>query len=175
MVCKIGTATGTATTGDVIIIPATQLRPDGTNVNNPLPGFKNDDPLANSLEGMGISTKVSSDLENLAILGGSDEYLGTMTHISNANVAFATTVQAGTELKGTNYASGPPVVNGGYQALPGGIQDAAYNDNAADTNGSGGNKYDIVAKTANLWIVGAAKLEALLQWQMGTLADWSDP
>jgi len=37
VVCKLGTAKGTATTGDVVIVPATQLGPILDNVNDPLP------------------------------------------------------------------------------------------------------------------------------------------
>jgi hypothetical protein len=38
VICKLGVATGTATTGDIIIIPATQTAPDTpAAVNNPLP------------------------------------------------------------------------------------------------------------------------------------------
>lgn len=37
VICKLGTAKGTATTGDVVVIPATQSGPILDNVNNPLP------------------------------------------------------------------------------------------------------------------------------------------
>jgi hypothetical protein len=37
IICKLGKDAGTTGTGDVVIIPATQSAPFGTNVNNPVP------------------------------------------------------------------------------------------------------------------------------------------
>jgi hypothetical protein len=53
VICKIGTAAGTATTGDVIMIPSTQKAPDAAGVNNPLPGHTAVTPvLPNSRDGI---------------------------------------------------------------------------------------------------------------------------
>jgi hypothetical protein len=53
VICKIGTAAGTATTGDVIMIPSTQKAPDANGVNNPLPGHTAVTPvLPNSRDGI---------------------------------------------------------------------------------------------------------------------------
>jgi hypothetical protein len=177
LVCKIGVATGTATTGDVIIVPATQQAADATGVNNPFPGYASTDPFNNGLQGAGAAALQGAGNnavnENPAILGGSDEYLGTMTHYSDADTNLATVVQTGTDLTGTD--NGNNAANPTFQALPGGIQGAAYNDNGANTNGANGNKYDIVAITAAEWLVGAAKLAAKIEWQMAAAADWTDP
>jgi hypothetical protein len=102
----------------------------------------------------------------MAIIAGSDEYIGTMTHISDAGTAFATTVQA-TDLQGTD--------NNALQALPTAIQGATFNDNNANTNGNGGGTWDIVSTDAALWVIGAAKLAAVMKFQMATAADWTDP
>lgn len=37
VICKVGVAAGTATTGDVMIIPTTHVDPNLSGVNNPLP------------------------------------------------------------------------------------------------------------------------------------------
>jgi hypothetical protein len=37
VICKLGTTAGTATTGDIIIIPSTQTDPGIASANNPLP------------------------------------------------------------------------------------------------------------------------------------------
>jgi len=171
LVCKIGTANGAATTGNVIIVPATQLAADASGTNNPFPGFASVDPLPNSLQGISVAAKVGNDKENMAIIAGSDEYLGTMSHLSNADTDLSTIVQTGTGLTGTD--NGNNAANPTFQALPGAIQGANYNDNAAATNGANGNLYDIVSTDAALWIVGSAKLAAKLQWEMATDADWT--
>lgn len=87
VICKLGTAAGTASTGDVVIIPATQLAPDyPATVNNPLPLATVTTPvLASSRESM---TTACNSI-NPAIIAGADEYLGTMNFISNADTAYA--------------------------------------------------------------------------------------
>jgi hypothetical protein len=87
-----------------MIVPATQQAADATGVNNPFPGFASTDPLPNSLQGITVAAKVSSDKENMAILAGSDEYLGAMTHLSNADTDLGGLVQTGTDLTGTTNA-----------------------------------------------------------------------
>jgi len=37
VICKVGVAPGTATTGDIMMIPHTHVDPNLTGVNNPLP------------------------------------------------------------------------------------------------------------------------------------------
>lgn len=82
VVCKVGTAAGTATTGDIIIIPATQSQPDGSNVNNPLPKYDAASSLSSSRAN--IITAAATHTKNLGMIAGTDEYLGTMTKISSA-------------------------------------------------------------------------------------------
>lgn len=83
VICKLGTAKGTATTGDVVIIPATQSGPILDNVNNPLPMFGSTDPYPSSRAGLVSAAK--ADAKNLAIIAGTDSYLGAMTVISDAS------------------------------------------------------------------------------------------
>lgn len=156
VICKIGVAAGTAK-GDAIMIPATQTAPDGklgdgsTDVNNPTPKAVSTNPLATSWESM----KTACNGKNPAILAGSDEYLGTMTFMSNADTAFAGIVQhAG--LQGTTAVSLPTAIT-------------QLNDN---TNSQ---LYDIKPKTdpTTTWVIGAAKLDALLYFKQAKVADWA--
>lgn len=89
VICKLGTTAGTATTGDIIIIPSTQSDPGVGGANNPLPeqGYVAT-VQPSSVEG--ISAALTSTTNFLAILAGTDEYLGTMTFISQATTDFAT-------------------------------------------------------------------------------------
>lgn len=140
VICKAtkGTA-GTKTTGDVVIIPATQTAPDVSGVNNPFDSQKKaDKPFSSSMSGMmsGLNSKaakanlakktdgknldVGDGKRGLPILAGSDAYLGTMTHLSDASIAFHTTIQAD-DLTGADKAK---------SALPNGFKAAALNSNA---------------------------------------------
>lgn len=86
VICKIGKTKG-GTDGDVIIIPATQTSPDAANVNNPLPTFASAaTDTANSFTAVKaayIDTGDSNKKYNMAVIAGSDEYIGTMTYIFN--------------------------------------------------------------------------------------------
>jgi len=143
--CKVGTAAGTANTGDVAIIPSTQLAPQvPATVNNPL-------PLANvglSSCRESIATATNSGARNPAILGGTDALLGAMTFISNADVDYRTRLQAA-DLAGTNSAV----------ALPAAV--STRNDNA---NGGATVLFDMLAKTDSTtnWVIGASALHSLL-------------
>lgn len=145
VVCKIGVAAGTTTTGDVIIVPSTQLAPvlPAGVTNNPLPTSVSTDPLASSRASM----LTACNGKNPAIIAGSDEYLGTMTFISDADTAFANIVPDA-DYPGT----------AADVALPTGFA-VALNDNTANTK-----LFDIVAKTdpTTTWIIGTAKVTALL-------------
>jgi hypothetical protein len=100
-----------------------------------------------------------SSNKNPAIIGGSDEYLGTMTIISNADTAFAniiqTTAQAGTA---------------SAVAFPTSI--ANLNDNG----GSPARTYDITAAAnpSTTWLIGATKVNALLTFKQSASAAWTD-
>lgn len=145
IICKLGTTAGTATTGDAIIIPATQLAPDTpATVNNPIPGANSATPLLSS--GMASMATAATNSKNPAILAGSDEYLGTITVISNANTAAAGLYQT-TALQGADASTVP---------LPTAI--TQLNDN------SNSQLFDITPKTnpTTTWLIGAAKLDAVL-------------
>jgi hypothetical protein len=145
IVCKLGTTAGTATTGDVVIIPATQLAPDTpSTVNNPLPEYASTTPLLSS--GSAPLATAATSSKNPAILGGSDEYLGTITVISNADTALAGLFQT-TALQGADANSVP---------IPAAI--TQLNDN------SNNQLLDITPKTnpTTTWLIGAAKLDAVL-------------
>jgi len=158
IVCKLGTAAGTSSTGDVVIIPATQLAPDTpATVNNPLPLAVSTTPyLSSSLDSM----KTACNSVNPAILAGSDEYLGTMTFISNANTAFADIAPT------QNYAGTAQAV-----AFPAAISQLTDNSQSSDAT-----LYDITAKTdpTTNWVIGAAKLDALLLFKQAAAAAWTD-
>lgn len=87
VICKLGTAAAAATVGDVVVVPATQSQADGTNVNNPL-------PLSTSYAVNFPTNKAgyTGAGAHAAIIAGSDEYIGTMTYISNADLALSTRV-----------------------------------------------------------------------------------
>jgi hypothetical protein len=62
VICKIGTAAGTATTGDIIVIPSTQKAPDASGVNNPLPAHTAVTPvLPNSRDGIATASLNNAD------------------------------------------------------------------------------------------------------------------
>lgn len=71
VICKIGVTAGTTTTGDIMIVPATQSAPDASGVNNPLPKHgENTVMLPTGRAGM--VTASNSNNNNLAIIAGSD-------------------------------------------------------------------------------------------------------
>jgi hypothetical protein len=145
VICKVGTTAGTATTGDVMIIPATQLAPVlPTGVtNNPLPTSVSTDPLSSARASM----VTACNSVNPAIIAGADAYLGTMNFISNADTALADVIPDA-DYPGTS----------SNVALPTGFA-VAMNDNTATSK-----LFDIVAKTdaTTTWVIGAAALDALL-------------
>jgi hypothetical protein len=153
IVCKIGVAKGTATTGDAIIIPATQSAPDATNVNNPLPLATSTDPMLASSR---ASMLTAGGSKKPAMIAGTDEYLGTMTFISDADTAVAT-ILPHADCEGTSAVSIPTCVSN-------------LNDNA------GGRVFDIVPKTnpTTTWLIGAAKLDAVLDFKQEAKVDWAD-
>lgn len=88
VICKVGTTAGTTTTGDIMIIPSTQSDPGVSSVNNPLPEQGTTTARQPSSQS-GIAAALTGTTNFFAILGGSDEYLGTITHISSATTVFA--------------------------------------------------------------------------------------
>lgn len=100
----------------------------------------------------------------MAIIAGSDEYIGTMTHISDADTNFADVVQTA-DLQGTD--------NNALQSFPTAIQGANFNDNGASTNGANGGTYDITAVTAAQWVIGGTKVASIMKFTMGAAADWT--
>jgi hypothetical protein len=104
--------------------------------------------------------KTACNTKNPAILAGTDEYLGTMTFISSADTAWAGIAQAA-NLEGS--------VGGATNvALPHSI--TQLNDN---TNSQ---LYDIKPKAnpTTTWLIGAAKLDALLYFKQAAAADWTN-
>ena len=66
------------------------------------------------------------------------------------------------------------IVGGGAtntDALPSAYSGGTLNDNGADAR-----RFDITAKAnvATTWLIGAAKLEALMTFGLGAAADWTD-
>lgn len=157
VVCKLGSTDGTASTGDIMIVPATQSAPDATGINNPLPLHgENTVMLPSSRAGVAAATLNSGSNYNLAIMAGTDDYLGTMTYISSASTNFADTVQDGDATGVAGKATALPWNVGGTN-----LDAAVYNDNNA---GGAGGVWDITAVTAAEWIIGSAKLAGLLRF-----------
>jgi hypothetical protein len=89
-VCKLNNADGTATTGDVVIVPATQQQLTGTATSGDdvLPkhdqsGFGKTIPA--TLQDPVYKASAAGD-KSFGMMAGTDEYLGTMTHISKGDV-----------------------------------------------------------------------------------------
>jgi len=154
IICKVGTAAGTATTGDTIVIPTTQTQVDGTDINNPLPLYG----VGLSSDPTKLATAANSNAKNFAIMAGTDQYLGHVKALSNANTAL--NLLYSPTKQGADNAS--PAV-----ALPTAV--TALNDNASSR------VYDIVAKTGSEWVIGHAKLAALLRFKGAAAVTWSDP
>lgn len=169
VVCEIGTTAGTATTGDVVIIPATQTAADNpSTVRNPLPAYKTATSTLYSVATQADMLTCTSTNKGPAIIAGSDEYLGTMTHISdgtaiNYNTRLTTTAAtAGDNAGGTVDKNAVPYfwANG-----------STLNDNVS------ARLFDIVAKTSasTNWMIGTEKVDALLEFKLAAAADWTNP
>jgi hypothetical protein len=108
----------------------------------------------------GLSTATATGTKNPPILGGSDQYLGTMTFIS-AGSDYRDRMQAA-DLPGTNAAL----------PLPGtGV--ITRNDNAAN---SATVLYDITAKTDSTtnFLIGASALDCILSFRQAASGAWSN-
>jgi hypothetical protein len=142
IICKVGTAAGTSGTGDIVIIPATQNQPVGNNANNPLPLSANQDPFGSCRESAAAAT---ANDKNPPIIGGSDEYIGTMSHISDASFTYGNIMQK-TDIEGKT----------DKVAIPAAISDL--------TDNTSNRLFDITPKTnpTTTWIIGSAKLDAVL-------------
>lgn len=169
VVCKVGTTAGTTTTGDVVIIPATQSACDNpATVRNPLPGYKTGSStvLESVQAGLLAATNNGASGNNLAILAGSDEYLGTMTQISTANVNLNTrfTVTAAT----AGAAGGTAGV--ANNAVP------YFWSNGNSLNDNTNGLFDITAKTSasTNWVIGTEKVDALMEFKLAAAADWTN-
>jgi len=167
VICEIGVAAGTTTTGDVIIIPATQQAMDNPNtVNNPLPGFLTGSSpvLASTKTKLLVATNGGASGSNPAIIAGSDEYLGTMTHISNGNVNLNTRLNTA-DYEGA--ASGGAVAN---NAVP------YFWSNGNKLNDNTNGLFDVVSKaTASTnWIIGGSKVDSIMKFKMAAAASWSN-
>lgn len=174
VICKVGVAAGTASTGDVMIIPTTQVDINGSGVNNPLPAS----PVATGtvttlsnwngltatpeavpaiLAGYAIATTTA---KYVSILAGTDANLGAMTFISNGDTNPATLMQAAPLTAADDTAP--------LNALATGA--TAYNTNAGAST-----TFDITpasADTAN-WLIGATKLTALLRTGQAAACTWT--
>lgn len=167
VICEIGVTAGTTGTGDVIIIPATQSAVDNpATVNNPLPGFLTSSTTLyeSTKTNLLLATNSGASGSNPAIIAGSDEYLGTMTHISNGNVNFNTRI---------NTADYEGKASGGNLA-----------DNSVPYFWSNGNKlndntnglFDIVSKAtaSTTWLIGGTKIDSIMKFKMAAAAAWSN-
>lgn len=175
VICKVGVAAGTTNTGDVMIIPTTQVDPNASGVNNPLPPAPVAGGAATDLsEWTGLSATpeavpavrigyviAGASTKYHSILAGTDANLGAMTWISNGNTVDTTLMQAA-DLSATDN-------NNPTNALVTGA--TVYNDNTS------GKTFDITATTADAanWVIGATKLTALLRTGQAAAVTWSNP
>lgn len=176
VICKVGVAAGTATTGDVMIIPTTHVDPNLSGANNPLPSAPVASGTATNLsewDGLAATPEAvpavlagyaiaMASTKYTSILAGTDANLGAMTFISNGDTDFATLFQGAALTAADDTAP--------LNALKTGATN--YNDNSAAAK-----TFDITptsTDTAN-WVIGATKLTALLRTGLTTAADWTDP
>jgi len=82
VICEVGVAAGTATTGDVIIVPAKQSNVDIAGENNMLPKGPLGDAAYNAASNEGVALCADAGGEGMGIYAGTDANLGTMTFIS---------------------------------------------------------------------------------------------
>lgn len=90
LICELGTATGTTTTGDVIIVPTTQTAPDATNENNMLPTAFTAPKQADIV---GTKACFHSGAKGTGMIAGTDQDLFTMTIISGAQTTWLNTYE----------------------------------------------------------------------------------
>lgn len=88
VVCKLGTAAGTATTGDVVIIPSTSVV-ENAELALPVVGETGYYHAVPSKMQTAYLDNAAGD-KSMGMIAGSDEYLGTMTHISDGSTALTT-------------------------------------------------------------------------------------
>jgi hypothetical protein len=176
VICKVGVATGTTGTGDIMMIPNTMVDSNLATANNPLPTA----PMASAtattatnwaalntnvppeavpaiLAGYAIAT---TGTKYTSILAGTDANLGAMTYISNGNTDPATLMQAAPLTATAD----------GLNALETGA--TVYNDNTHATN----DIFDVCAASADTanWVIGAAKLTALIKLGQNAVVDWTN-
>jgi len=82
VICEVGTTAGTATTGDVMIIPAKQSNTDIAGENNMLPKGPVGDAAYKTATKEGVAACSDTGNEGMGIYAGTDAYLGAMTVIS---------------------------------------------------------------------------------------------
>lgn len=138
-------------------------------VRNPLPQFLTGSStlLASTAAKLLVATNSGASGNNLAIIAGSDEYLGTMTHISNANVNLNTRFTTAANTEGGNA--------GGTAATDNAVPYYWSNGNTLNDNTSG-RLFDITAKAtpSTNWIIGGDKVEAIMQFKLAAAADWTN-
>jgi len=82
VICELGTTAGTATTGDVIVIPTTQTDPYADTV---MPIYKDTtSDIAAPEYGMQptfATTCLALGHDGFVLMAGSDEYMGTLMYI----------------------------------------------------------------------------------------------
>jgi hypothetical protein len=170
VICEVGTTDGTADTGDAIMIPATQVTPWSSNANNPLPQSASTAPLSSSQESM-ITGKGADDKVwgKIPLIAGADQYMGEMNLICRDTTQITARMpqfETKQKLIGSNAAVTFPLsVTSGTDA------NDRHNDNAAGKN----RFFDVLTTTdtATTWVIGAAKLNAILQFGQAAKSDWN--
>jgi hypothetical protein len=172
VICKVtkDTAGSSAAglTGDVVVIPATQTAADNTKTDgklkykshNPVPGFASADPTPSTMKG--LLDACNDGASKMTILGGSDQYLGALTHIAASELSKFKDIIQVDPLVGTPSKTPFPAAFTANDAK-------RVNDN---TNGL----FDIVnavGSASTVWLIGAKAMEAKIEFAMPAAADWS--
>lgn len=95
VICNVGTTAGTATTGDVVIIPTTQKTLAASDIPLPTPGTTDTQytifpAVPAKLVDAFFANGGSAGDSSMGMIAGTDEYLGTMTYVSGGDTDLTT-------------------------------------------------------------------------------------
>lgn len=95
VICNVGTTAGTATTGDVVIIPTTQKQLAAADIPLPTPGETDTQytvfaAVPSKLVNAFYNNGGAAGDKSMGMIAGTDEYLGTMTYVSGGDTALTT-------------------------------------------------------------------------------------
>jgi hypothetical protein len=168
LVCEIGTATGTATTGDAIFIPATQQEHAAVALQY-LPGLGTEEDATaglatapmNNLGGALLCATDSSNHNPIRMMFGSEKNLYTMTRIADGSASSLDDIVQADNVVGASSNAALPYW---YVTTTAG----QYND-----NDSSNNEFDMDAVTGTQWIYGGTGIATLLTTRNEGAVTWA--